>query len=201
MELYKATEIANKIAKALEPHCDKIHVAGSIRRQKQEVKDIEIVCIPKRIQKEDLFGKSGEYELSQHFINVTKMIGTALKGKPEGRYMQIDTGKGILLDLFITTQEDYYRQFAIRTGPAEYSHKTIAGAWVKKGWVGTEQGLRKRKECLAIGLDKSSNQVWICKSEQPTTPPAWRSEAEFFEWIGEPYTRPEDRTTHSTEQQ
>lgn len=42
-----ALVIAEKIKAQLAPHCDRIEIAGSIRRKKPEVKDIEIVVIPK----------------------------------------------------------------------------------------------------------------------------------------------------------
>ena len=46
MELTKASEIVKKIEVELKPFCDRIQIAGSIRRQKANVKDIEIVAIP-----------------------------------------------------------------------------------------------------------------------------------------------------------
>ncbi|GAI99638.1 unnamed protein product [marine sediment metagenome] len=48
MELEKAKVIARKVVKELSPYCDKIQVAGSVRRQKPTVKDIDIVLIPRR---------------------------------------------------------------------------------------------------------------------------------------------------------
>ena len=47
MNLQQAQQIAERIKSELAPHCDRIEIAGSIRRKKPEVKDIEIVCIPK----------------------------------------------------------------------------------------------------------------------------------------------------------
>ena len=45
MELVTAKQIADSIVDAIGPACSRAHVAGSIRRQKPEVKDIEIVAI------------------------------------------------------------------------------------------------------------------------------------------------------------
>lgn len=44
MELSIAQEIGKEFLKVLEPICEKIQLAGSIRRKKSLVKDIEIVC-------------------------------------------------------------------------------------------------------------------------------------------------------------
>ena len=43
----QALEIAEKTKALLAPHCERIEIAGSIRRLKPFVKDIEIVAIPK----------------------------------------------------------------------------------------------------------------------------------------------------------
>ncbi|GAI69385.1 unnamed protein product, partial [marine sediment metagenome] len=43
MELEKAKVIADTVVKALEPYCERIMVAGSIRRQKPTVRDIDLV--------------------------------------------------------------------------------------------------------------------------------------------------------------
>jgi DNA polymerase/3'-5' exonuclease PolX len=47
MILYDAQRIADKLIADLSPHCDRIEVAGSVRRQKPECGDIELVAIPK----------------------------------------------------------------------------------------------------------------------------------------------------------
>ena len=47
MELQKAYKIAQQLVHVLKPHCARIEIAGSIRRMKAQVGDIEIVCIPK----------------------------------------------------------------------------------------------------------------------------------------------------------
>ncbi len=43
----QALEIAERTKALLAPHCERIEIAGSIRRKKPHVKDIEIVAIPK----------------------------------------------------------------------------------------------------------------------------------------------------------
>jgi len=47
MELEKAKAIAEQIRVLLRPACNRIEIAGSIRRRKPEVGDIELLCIPK----------------------------------------------------------------------------------------------------------------------------------------------------------
>lgn len=47
MNLDYAKQIAEALIEELRPYCERISIAGSIRRGKQEVKDIEIVAVPK----------------------------------------------------------------------------------------------------------------------------------------------------------
>lgn len=42
-----ALTIAELVVAQLAPHCERIQIAGSIRRKSRTVKDVEIVCIPK----------------------------------------------------------------------------------------------------------------------------------------------------------
>jgi len=47
MLLAEARKLAEQMVERLRPACDKIEIAGSVRRGKPEVKDIEIVCLPR----------------------------------------------------------------------------------------------------------------------------------------------------------
>lgn len=122
-----------------------------------------------------------------------------MKGKPDGRMMQIelknpyDGVRTIMLDLFMPQPHDYYRQFAIRTGSSDYSAKVIATGWNKIGWVGTSEGLRAETECVG-SKDPSTGKVkWRCMAKNPTLPPAWQTEQEFFSWLGVQFVPPSIR--------
>ncbi len=77
MKLQDAKIIANKYIELLKPYTNRISVAGSIRREKPEVKDIEIVCIRDENQVEG-------------FSRIVNSFGKIIKGKPIGKYMQIE---------------------------------------------------------------------------------------------------------------
>ncbi len=195
MNYLKAKKIADRLVELFTPSTDRIHIAGSIRRQKEQVKDIEIVCQPKKIFiPTDLFG-AGNTIIDPEFSKVLEAIThTRIKGQDDGKYIQIilkkikDTDPDIKLDLFMPDPDDYYRQYAIRTGSREYSHKVIAEAWVKKGWCGTTNaGLRHQRDCT----QKSSG--WYCFNEKGEKPPVWQSEEEFFDWIGVQWIEPNQR--------
>ncbi|GAJ14573.1 unnamed protein product, partial [marine sediment metagenome] len=46
MKLEQAQKIAEEVVKRLSPYCQRIQIAGSIRRQKPQVRDVDIVLIP-----------------------------------------------------------------------------------------------------------------------------------------------------------
>ena len=195
--LSNALYIANDISKRLVAHCDKIHIAGSVRREKPFVKDIEIVCLPKKEtlwSQVDMFsGPSAKKQNIGEFGMAIYELGDVLKGNPYGKYMQIKLSWGINLDLFMPDSFDYYRQYAIRTGSAEYSAKVIAGGWRKLGWCGSNVGLRKMSDCVEK-KNPDGKSIWKCVNENAERPPNWQSEEEFFDWLNVRWIVPEART-------
>lgn len=195
MKLLEAKAIAIEKCYALQPYCSKVNIAGSVRRLAPDVKDIEVVCTPKYDEHEnaDLFGALTTVKvLSQGFVKVFNSLGEVVKGKANGRYAQIKLPEGINLDLFMPEVNDYYRQYAIRTGSAEYASYVIAHGWRVNGWVGTENGLRKQSQCLEKKLPDGKSK-WICEHPNPSVPPVWENEESFFKWLGVPYRHPKDR--------
>jgi len=131
MKLEEARKIAEKYLDLLEPFCRRIQIAGSIRREKPEVHDIELVCIPK--------------DNPQDFGSFTNIVNSLekVKGEPTGRYTQRKLPEGINLDLFMANEENWGLIFAIRTGSADFSHKILACGWVKAGYKSKDGMLTK----------------------------------------------------------
>lgn len=194
--LSQALRTANRLVEILTPVTDRIHIAGSIRRMRKEVKDIEIVCQPKKVYKKDptsLFDE-GEWIVSPDFDHALSTFTHEIqKGKTSGRYMKILLKNNQPLDLFMPAPDDYFRQLVIRTGSADYVHNVIATGWNKLGWCGVSgQGVRLMAECTSkVGTDGKI--TWVCTNPNPTRPPVWQSEEEFFTWLQVPYTPPECR--------
>lgn len=132
--LTEARNIAESILKELSPHCERIEIAGSIRREKDFVKDIELVAIPKPYQ-------TGLFEdgLASVVNQWTKVKGEMEYGKC--KYTQRILPSGIKLDLFFATPKNWGLIFAIRTGSADYSHKVLATKWVQKGYKSVDGNL------------------------------------------------------------
>lgn len=134
MKLEQAQEIAERIKRDLAPHCERIEIAGSVRRRKPDVGDIEIVCIPKQSADSDLFG-AGRPIRDGGFIQACGQIGRILKGcLLTGKYMQFSTIEGINVDLFTARAENWGLIYAIRTGSAAFSHEVLARGWAWNGY-------------------------------------------------------------------
>lgn len=127
----EAYKIALQVKEELAPHCYRIEIAGSIRREKPEVKDIEIVAIPKPYQV-GLF----EDGIASVVNRWQKVKGELEYGKC--KYTQRILPEGIKLDLFFAEPENWGLILAIRTGSAEYSHKVLASGWKKQGYTSVD---------------------------------------------------------------
>jgi len=195
MFLKDAKNIAVNICRKLQPYCqeNRINIAGSIRRKKPDPNDIEILCLPLVKEETDLFGNiTGRQRLPQ-FIGLVNKLGKVVKGSAaDGKMMQIELKENIMLDLFMPDEADYFRQYAIRTGSANYSHYALASAWVSRGWVGSDKGLRRIEDCQGI-LQPDGKRKWKCVNPEAETPPVWQNEAGFFAWLRLPYVPPELR--------
>jgi DNA polymerase/3'-5' exonuclease PolX len=124
MKLEKALEIAERTKELLAPYCERIEIAGSIRRKKPEVKDIELVAIPK------------PYDVGLFESGIATVVNQwkKVRGELPCKYTQRLLPDGIALDLFFANPANWGLIYAMRTGSADYSHKVLATGWVKRGY-------------------------------------------------------------------
>ena len=178
MLLARADMIAERFMQKVAPYCQKICVAGSVRRRCSEVGDIEFVVVAK-----------DEFSMGQAFPE--GYPGLKVNGSRLKRFVYPE--KGIQIELYITTLADYGRILAIRTGSSAYSHIELAIRWGRLGWAGTEDGLRRKIEC-----DKKS--TWRIKPEYkncPTLPPVFDTEEKFYDFLGIEWIPPIKRSWKS----
>lgn len=137
MDLAQARHIAECLIARMRPCCDRIEIAGSIRRGKPQVKDIEIVAIPKRLQaidESDLFGESMTTINLLHQWATTE-LPSSLQWIKTGTheivpwFVQAD-GKywrgyipqhDIKVDIFLTEPDRWGATYLVRTGSAEFN--------------------------------------------------------------------------------
>jgi len=142
----QAKPIADKVLADLAPYCQRIEIAGSLRRKKPEVGDIEIVCIPKITWSRDLFGEfSHPHTRLELYLSILPPDWKFIKDGP--RFKQVELPEGITLDLFsVLPPAQWGVIFAIRTGPAEFSK-----------WIVTP---RKRGGALPSNCKVKNGGVW-----------------------------------------
>ena len=147
MELEQAQKFANQIVEHISPFCDRITVAGSIRRKKPQVRDVDIVLIPKPL-------------LWSRIISTLqkKMYAKVLKCGEKVAQLTID---GINVDIYSTNPKEWEALLLIRTGSAEHNIKLSIQAR-KMGMKLTHSGLSKDGKIIvpsergifeALGLD------------------------------------------------
>ena len=175
--------LALELLEALRPGCERIEVAGSIRRGKKEPKDIELVVIAKyrdgyrttlfadaapRVSclddaLDDLFELSGNWQ----FDITLKRNGPKYK-----RLRHRDTG--VACDMFIVEPLAFGAQFVLRTGPAEFSHMLVTRA-------------------LRLGMQQEGGQLWRVHRDDTKTVIPTPEERDYFAALGLPWIEPEQR--------
>jgi len=134
MKLKEAKKFAEKIMEQIHPYCDRLMVAGSIRRKKSEVRDVDFVLIPKPF-------------LWHRIVAALQrnMDAEVLKHGEKAAQLTID---GINVDLYSATEETWEPLLLIRTGSAEHNIKLSMIAR-KKGMKLSHRGLAKDGKIIA----------------------------------------------------
>ncbi len=159
----EAYAIALDVLEQLRPHCFRIEIAGSLRRKKAEIGDVEIVAIPKPYSTDPV-----ETGLASIVNRWPKVRGELEYNKTKSTQRILPSG--IKLDLFLATEQNWGHILAIRTGSADYSHKVLACGWVRRGF-------------------KSDGGILFRNGKRHEI----HEEEDLFKLIGLPYVRPEDR--------
>ena len=116
--LDRAEKIAEAIVKRLAPYCMKIEVAGSIRRRKPQVRDIDIVLIP-----------SDPWNLHQEILSLCQPFAPKASGSKIMRIQVMSTQ----VDIYFADEATWATLLLIRTGSAENNIR-LASLAKKKGW-------------------------------------------------------------------
>jgi DNA polymerase/3'-5' exonuclease PolX len=172
-----AKAVAAELTHYLLPVTERLICAGSLRRRKAEVGDVEFLFIPKfgHISDGTLFGDEGSLvdEQLQTLQDMgilakrTTVNGTTTYG-PKNKLM-VHCSSGIPVDLFTATAENWWNYIVCRTGPSENNIR-IADAAKRLGckWHPYGPGFTDEHGRI-IPMD---------------------SEAAVFEFVGLPYLEP-----------
>lgn len=181
---FKLTEMqkkADEIVELITPYCDKVEVAGSIRRQKTEVSDIEIIYIPKYDEdlRLGLFNDKPQMLSSNFRIylqtapdfkrRLNKLGHTTFGGKIQLMFYK----NKYPVDFFATTQEGWAITKLLRTGSKEFNIFIINEALLNGYKISVENNC----------LEKLDTKEFIYP----------KTELEIFEILGLDYLEPEQR--------
>jgi DNA polymerase (family 10) len=108
--IQKAKALSDEIVKRLEPYSEKIQVAGSIRREKPTVHDIDIVLI------------AGDME------GIHKELAGLGELRKDGQKIKRLEYKDVSVDLYFATPQTWATLLLIRTGSKEHNIRLCARA-------------------------------------------------------------------------
>ncbi len=177
LKLAQALDLAEKIKAALSPACERIEIAGSIRRHKHTVGDIEIVAIPKFVP--DMEAQLSLFDDPPKLVSALDMLLERLtrdkpnfrRGNKNGNAMKNflldnDNGEAIIpVELYLCSPENWGYILALRTGPGYFNIK-----WVTQQRKG---GLLPNRYNFSGG--------WLHKDGKPVPTP---EEDDVFSLIG-----------------
>ena len=155
MELQKAKAIAEELKGLLAPDCERITIAGSIRRQKPDVGDIEFLCIPKYSNGVDqLDSEIGALVVQRVLGFRLNKLGSRVYGPKNKLMLHIPSGIGA--DIFSTDFECWPVALVVRTG-GERTNKEIASRAIERGM---------RFHAYGSGFTRADGSELVCKSEE-----------------------------------
>ena len=173
--------VAAELCAALKPACDRLVVAGSLRRQKPTVGDIEILYIgkaaPHRVAGD--FFATYTANLADEVIEALERAGiverrTNVNGSqmygPKNKLMR-HKATGLPVDFFAATEANWWNYLVCRTGPAD-SNTRICMAAQDRGWKWNPYG---------AGFSRGGELREMA------------SEEAVFAFVGLPYAQPKDR--------
>ncbi len=131
MKLEDAKNIADKFVSELKEFCEKIEIAGSIRRKKPEVNDIDIVLIPK---------------MREHLIQKIRSISEV---EVQGKKLIRTEYSNIQIDIYFALKGTWGILLLIRTGSKEHNIRLCQLAINKGMKLSSENGLMKGTEIIA----------------------------------------------------
>jgi len=170
-QLGEAQIAAEEIRQALEVVAERLEIAGSIRRRRPWVRDVDLVLIPQGEWIRDLQGIRQPMPGLSRWFDIPRLINDMAgriirKGPP----LIAAAVQGIQVDVYCATEETWGIQMLVRTGPKEFNVE-----------------LCKRAQRLGMHLNP---QTGIFKDEKCG---ASRTEKEILKALGLPFIEPVDR--------
>lgn len=199
--LPQADELAVEVLELLRPACQRIAIAGSVRRRRADIGDLEVVAIPRYESRANdelvLFEDQPLPPIEVNLLDelVAGLLADGVFGKRLDKNGRPAIGPkykrlrfhDFALDLFCGSPENWGVLLAIRTGPAAYAHAIVTnvGQWTRPAYAGADH--QPRRGLLPRGMRVGEgNQLFGPDGRVIPTP----TEESFFEAIGQPILEP-----------
>lgn len=113
MDLLAAKLIADSIHATVKPHVKRVEIAGSIRREKSSVKDVELVILEPDY--EQMYAA-----LAQHGRFIKPGVPDIIDWPPKAnaKYVRMLLNGDIKLDIFVANEDNWGSLLCMRTGSA-----------------------------------------------------------------------------------
>lgn len=170
VSLEYAEATANIIIDYLKPYCERIEIAGSIRRRKPEVGDIEICAIPKMVEVKDMFDIPVSKRSLLDDVDYSR-IGILLSNGSKYKKIQLPSAD-ITLDLFIVIYPAQWGViFMIRTGSAEFSKMMVTrkchGGRLPSIYIVKGGAVWKNSNGTIVYMNEEKDYFNLCDMEVP----------------------------------
>jgi DNA polymerase (family 10) len=127
MELKKARALAERIAAELAPMCERIEIAGSIRRQRPVVGDIDLVILPKPGQLQAIKARCVRTS-PQVLMDGEKNFLLIMSGNIQ---LDIFFARGPEPDMFAPKPGNFGSLLLCRTGSKDHNIYLVSNPWLQ----------------------------------------------------------------------
>jgi len=187
-----ADRLAAKLIEELGPACRYIEVAGSIRRRRPSVGDVELVAIPQMVT-DGLFDGPGSPQRSLLQDQCDELVAAGRMHRVQGgernqRYMIGRGDRLAQLDLWIVTPETWGVLFAIRTGSQDFARSLVTehcrGGRLQDGLVVREGRVWRSDQIMQGMIDATDYQGPFFKPLPGVEPLPTPTERDFLDLAG-----------------
>jgi len=200
MQLWLGDSAAMELQRILAPVCERVAIAGSVRRRCEIIHDIEVVVIPK-VGQSTRPGEllSSDVDWLDELMRVVARKDHPVLFRPKAiagqrapawgerskRLLLLHQRRHIKVDLYITTRARFGSILAIRTGDQHFSHLLVTQ--------------RQFGGAMPASLSQAEGALQHIVGRTPDGKPQWEplytpEEADYFRALELPVLRPDQRT-------
>lgn len=181
VQLADARRVIGELVELLRPACERIEIAGSVRRGKPEVHDAEVVIIPTPdlLPLTDTLIEWGKAQYALYGTKRTKSWGSLRRGL---------IFNGVMCELYMTNEDSWGYQYWLRTGPGDAN--TYIMKWLNMPYVKAPVRFRDGYGWYSRNW-RHDGKGWVADDKRRLR---IASEEDLFAVLGMPFIPPSERT-------